>query len=390
MNNYAKYRSEDFLNDDYFNSSILSPTRESDRFWNELIDREEIDIHEYTNAVLMLLDWEKSVQKADDADLEKAWQRIKHSVSEKKKRNPSKLYFVVAGIAAFLTGILFLLLPLLKEPKVEIPLPAGYKIISMAQENNDVTIVSNNNELKVEGEKPAISYNQQGNLSLGDSKGESLTAAVEETVFNTLIVPFGKMAHLELSDGSKIYVNAGSSVIYPRIFSGNERKITVNGEIFAEIAHDGRPFVVQSHDVSVTVRGTTFNLSSYSSDNFSNVVLVSGKVDVTHNNETCTLAPSQAFQTDAEGASVRSVDTDLYTSWTEGVYRFENESIENVMLKLSRYYNTTLVMPDSPSGIICYGALELKDSMTDILTGLMKVASFKFFIKNDAYYISFD
>lgn len=390
MNNYAKYRSEDFLNDDYFNSSILCPTRESDSFWNELVDSGKIDIHEYTNAVLMLLEWEKSLQKANDADIEKTWQRIMCSVSQKEKRSWSRLYRATVGIAASIAGVLFLLLPLLKKSEVEVPLPAGYKIISMAQENNDVTIVSNSNELKVEGEKPAISYNQEGSLSLGNNENESLTATVEDAMFNTLIVPFGKMAHLRLSDGSNIYVNAGSSVIYPRVFSGNERKITVNGEIFADIVHDGRPFIVQSHDLLVTVRGTTFNMSSYSSDNFSNVVLVSGKIDVAHNNETCTLAPSQAFQTDSEGSRIRSVDTELYTSWTEGVYRFENESIENVMLKLARYYNTTLVMPDTASGIICYGALELKDNMTDILTGLMKVASFKFFIKNDVYYISFD
>lgn len=138
------------------------------------------------------------------------------------------------------------------------------------------------------------------------------------------------------------------------------------------------------------MKGTRFNLSSYTSDSFSQVVLVEGSVDVAHEKNLVSLVPEQAYTCDPKGSSVRLVNTDLYTSWINGVYKFENVPIEQVLLKLARHYNVTLVLPKNPSGVICFGSLELKDDISTLLTGLMRVASFNFVIKNGIYYIQFN
>ena len=139
--------------------------------------------------------------------------------------------------------------------------------------------------------------------------------------------------------------------------------------------------------MEVLVKGTRFDLSAYGSDDFSHVVLVEGAVDVASGGGNVSLAPRQAFMRSGGKTFVQMVSTDLYTSWTDGVYKFENEPVENVLVKLSRFYNVSLVLPKDPSGVICYGSLELKDDLKSILSGLMQIASFNFTIKDGTYTI---
>jgi len=138
------------------------------------------------------------------------------------------------------------------------------------------------------------------------------------------------------------------------------------------------------------VKGTCFDVCSYDNDDYSNVVLVNGRVDVSYKGSNITLTPRQGFFATAEGTSVKVVDTDFYTSWINGIYKFKNESIEKVLVKLARFYNVTLVLPQEESGITCYGSLELKNDLSTILTGLMQIASFNFAVKDGAYFIQWN
>ncbi|MBQ9819302.1 MAG: FecR domain-containing protein [Bacteroidales bacterium] len=405
MNDYKKYSIEDYLNDEMFIRSVLSPTQETKRYWDALIDAGALDIYTYTDAVLILTGWKNSAPAAGREDLEATWRRIEASAAasetlpataSSRKDFPFWKGVRTALEAAAAALSLFLLLPQQESrtPK-EIRVDPGFVLVTQAQESDNVVIVSDRQEIELEGSKPDVNYNPQGQLKVDGNVRETKQdtvpqiemPALPETELNRIIVPYGKMASLTLSDGSTLKINAGTTVRYPKTFNGDTRTIEVDGEIFADVARDGRPFVVRSKDFDVRVTGTQFNLSSYSTDDYSQVVLVKGGVTVLLEGSEVALTPSQAFEKRPDGTSVLLVDTDLYTSWTQGVYKFENEPLENVLIRLARFYNVSLVLPESKSGVICYGSLELRDDLSTLLTGLMQIASFNFVIRDGAHVI---
>lgn len=410
MKNYREYEVVDFLNDNDFIKSVLSPTEETELFWNKLIDEGLLDIYEYTDAVLILSGWKGCLSEPDRDILDGLWERIagdcvpaaagKKAAIRRKGvfRLAIPLVAVSAAIAAAAVLLLFLSYGRTGKKTEEISVDPDYMLLSRAQDAENVVILSKGKKMFLEGNNPEISYDKDGNMSVGgavrtgDGKQvpkEKVAPGMDSDEMMKIIVPFGKIARLELSDKSLLWINAGTSVSYPKTFTGSNREIFVDGEIYAKVAHDGNTFIVHTDELDVSVKGTSFDVSSYSTDDFSSVILVEGGVEVSDNRNVAFLAPGQAYTCRMGDTSIRTVDTDLYTSWTSGIYRFENAPIEDVMLKLARFYNVSIVLPKTSSGIICYGSLELKDDITTILGGLMKIASFNYVIKDGVYYIQF-
>ncbi|MPN35310.1 hypothetical protein SDC9_182807 [bioreactor metagenome] len=90
-----------------------------------------------------------------------------------------------------------------------------------------------------------------------------------------------------------------------------------------------------------------------------------------------------------QSATLRNVDVENYISWKDGIYIFKNEPIEDILLRLSRYYNVTMKLPSSPSGINCSGKLELKDDLNELLNGLSEITSMSYGVKDNEYRIKF-
>lgn len=406
MTDYSQYKSSDFLSDDFFVRSKLYPTRETDRFWDDLIRKRGIDIIEYTDADLVLYRWKVGLLQPDQEDLEQLWQKIAVDCASAPAETVGRrhqflvpLISVLASVAAAL-AILFIFYPSEVKEQDELKVDSDSMIITAPQKYDKVAIISSNSELLLDGDSPEIIYDSKGNMKLSDVPVFEKAAAEEpvrdetsqedasQNENRTIYVPFGRIAKLELSDHSVLWVNAGTSVGYPKVFTGGSREITVDGEVYAEIAHDGRPFIVHSRDMDVRVKGTSFDISSYSTDDFSRVVLVKGSVDVASGEKVVSLDPAQALTVESDGMTLKRIDPNMYTSWTEGVYRFENAPIEDVLLKLCRFYNVTFVLPKQSSGIICHGTLELKEDIDVILKGLMRIASFNYAQKDGVYYMN--
>ena len=410
MKNYKSYNVEQFLNDEAFIRSVLEPTEESQLYWDSLIDAEVLDIYTYTDAVLILNSWKKATPVAGHEDLHDLWQRIENDIKKEKtaclREGRRKGWRTLVPLAAALSlvaaslAIIFLARKDAPSNPEDIQVEPGFILKTIAQKSNNVVILSQESEMELHGSNPDINYDNQGLMSIkGDylektTEADTLDSAqgrdAREMEWNRIVVPYGKMASLNLSDGSILRINAGTSVAYPKVFDGDRREIHVDGEIFAKVAHDGRPFVVHTNSFDVAVTGTSFDLSAYSGDDFSHVVLVDGSVNVSSRSTDVTLTPGQAFMASGGNTFVQLVNTQLYTSWTKGVYTFENEPVENVLVKLSRFYNITLVLPSEPSGVICYGSLELKDNLKAILSGLMQIASFNFVIKDGVYTVQWE
>lgn len=210
--------------------------------------------------------------------------------------------------------------------------------------------------------------------------------------YNQLIVPYGKRSSLTLSDGSKIWVNAGTRVIYPVEFSKDKREISIDGEIYGgDFAHDpGRPFTIRARDMEVQILGTQINIQAYQDDNQQTVVLVTGAVSVKKKGgeKAQRLIPNQMITITEKDINVRTVNVLNYTSWKDGYYQFKNEKLQTVLDRLSKYYGVTIECDPKAAGLHCSGGLFYQDDILQILDGVCLSAPVRYEMKEDKYIFS--
>lgn len=167
------------------------------------------------------------------------------------------------------------------------------------------------------------------------------------TVYNTLTVPRGsRIAHLTLSDGTKVWLNAGSSLRYPVTFNGPDRKVEVTGETYFEVARDKlHPFVVSKGENSIQVLGTHFNVNAYDEEGPMKVTLLEGSVKVSTIKDNSLLQPGQmAIMDQSRRIDVlNNADLERVMAWKNGYFNFSNADIRTIMRELSRWYGLELV-----------------------------------------------
>lgn len=166
--------------------------------------------------------------------------------------------------------------------------------------------------------------------------------APQKIQYNSLITPKTKVFNLTLSDGTKVWLNASSAIQYPTQFLSDTRRIYLTGEAYFEVVENiSKPFIVSTSEMEVEVTGTSFNVMAYPNDNSVETTLVEGAVKVKVSNHNIILEPGQQVQFERSSKNIeeKEVNTELYTSWRSGKYIFDYENLENVMTKLSRWYD---------------------------------------------------
>lgn len=397
---YSTYQASDFLVDDYFVDSMLNPTNESEAFWKVHIDENKIDTDEFISAYMTLKSLHESKPTVSAERVDLLWNRIVETNMSRQYKVKRYSHFRYAAVACCIVGVIgFSVLTLFKlnntKTSQSIADFARENIIHIQQPNAQIQLVSNKQTLSVVGTQAKIEYDSIGNMRVNNklvARNQSGLTFYNKSTYSQLRVPYGKRAFLKLCDGTSLWVNTGSTVIYPNTFSKEKREIFVEGEVFAEVFHDpSHPFIIRTEKLDVQVLGTVFNVSAYKEDKQTNVVLVSGSVNVKpKDGRTTSIKPNQLFAYTDQASTLRNVDVENYTSWHDGNYIFHNEPIENILLRLSRYYNVTMKLPSTASGITCSGKLELKDNLTRQLNGLMEITSMNFAVKNNEYRIRFE
>ncbi|MDR1089955.1 MAG: FecR family protein, partial [Prevotella sp.] len=220
---------------------------------------------------------------------------------------------------------------------------------------------------------------------------EKAIACDNTSGFNQLIVPPGKRTVLNLPDGTKVWVNSDTRLIYPASFSHDMREIFVNGEIYIDVAKDEkRPFIVKTKDMEVRVLGTKFNITAYEEDDEKTVVLVSGSVQINtkNNNDSALLTPEQMYVNEKGQTHITTVDTKTYTSWIDGIYFCKNLNLENILQRLSRYYGVEIACDPSVGKEIFSGKLDLKENLDSIFDGIAFAIPISYTESNGAYLIT--
>ena len=158
-------------------------------------------------------------------------------------------------------------------------------------EVKEVTLVVSDRKKVELANNAKVAYNASGQVSVNSVKlkepsvqkeeASAQTSSEEAMEYNQLIVPKGRRSMIVLADNSKMWINSGSKVIYPRAFKGDRREIFVEGEVYLKVSRDeSKPFIVNTSAFDVEVLGTSFNVSAYKGDAHASVVLVEGAVDV--------------------------------------------------------------------------------------------------------------
>lgn len=215
-----------------------------------------------------------------------------------------------------------------------------------------------------------LSYNNNGN-----------TAA--EIAFNTITTPKGRQFRLQLEDGTKVWLNAASSLTYPAAFTGKDRRVEITGEAFFEVAKDQtRPFHVKVNDeTEIEVLGTQFNINSYSNETSISTTLIEGSVQINNRNGKTRITPGQQAQvvTGAEEVKVlNNVNTRKITAWKDGVFNFENASLFEVMRQLERWYDIEVEYDKGVQNYEFFGKMDRDLSLQEVLRGLeMNEVNFK-------------
>lgn len=210
----------------------------------------------------------------------------------------------------------------------------------------------------------------------------------EEVVFvanemNTLYTPAGQRACLVLQDGTEVWLNAKSKLVYPAQFTGEERRVKVEGEAFFNVAKDSvKPFIVSAMDVDMKVLGTQFNVYCYPDVGYVETSLLEGSVRVFFSGkekEGILLKPDQQVTAANGKMVVKPIRLNEHFLWRDGVYAFENEPLIDILKKLELYYDVKIVVEDTTMFNETYtGKFRQRDSLDDIFKILQQIRSFKF------------
>ena len=206
----------------------------------------------------------------------------------------------------------------------------------------------------------------------------------------TASTPAGGTYQIILPDGSKVWLNAGSSLRFPQEFAGKERRVTLTGEAYFEVAKNKKqPFIVKSHDQQVTVLGTHFNISAYENESLTKTTLLEGAVlvaldDLQKRNDDSgytVLSPGKQTLSNGRDLKVQQADLDEAVSWKNGYFRFNDEKLNSVMQKIARWYNIEVIYKDKPTEEGFTGTISRASNISDVLSMLERTKTVHFEIE---------
>jgi hypothetical protein len=279
----------------------------------------------------------------DQIDTQRIYKNLERKIRNNDKRVRLLHVFRYAAVFAVLFGMGFLYQSgyFSKNPALIIP-------------DNSITLQLENGTVKILKEDGASEIVDSNGKVIGVQNGTQIAygdkVENETLVYNTLTVPYGKRFEVQLSDGTNVHLNAGTSLKYPvKFIEGNDRRVFLTGEAFFDVAKDREhPFIVNSGALNVQVLGTQFNVSGYPEDTETDVVLVEGSVNLytkedTNNHVFLTPGFKGSYNKKDTNLTTSSVITAIYTSWIEGELVFRNITFDNILKKLERHYNVEIV-----------------------------------------------
>lgn len=286
---------------------------------------------------------------------------------------------IAAAVAIILvvgTGAYFSISVLNKKPKTEIVQTQEQRFKNDVQPGKNGAILTLDN-----GQQIILDSAHNGTLAeQGNSKivkqGDQLTynqqRATNKVVYNTIATTRGKQyPNLILADGSKVWLDAASSIRFPTSFTGNDRTVEITGQVWFDVEHnDKMPFKVIAKGVEINDLGTEFNVNSYDDEGAIKTTLIAGSVKVVTNGKNITIQPGQQAIFQNNNLSVnKNVNVDEVMAWKNGYFNFGGSDFEMIARQLSRWYDVEVVY-DRKIDDLFYAEIPRNTMLSDVLKAL--------------------
>ena len=211
----------------------------------------------------------------------------------------------------------------------------------------------------------------------------SKAGETEKSMLNTLETPKGGQYQLHLADGTKVWMNSDSKLIYPTAFKvSGTRTVELSGEAYFEVAHHkNQPFIVNTNQQQIEVLGTHFNVKAYTNELAQETTLLDGSIKVSVLNKSKILKPGQQATTLKHATNIKVipfVDTGMVIAWKEGLFFFDNTEIEKVMQQACRWYNAEVVYEGKKPNVSFTGVVLKSKNLSDLLEILQAAGEVKF------------
>jgi ferric-dicitrate binding protein FerR (iron transport regulator) len=286
-----------------------------------------------------------------------------------KKIYPAKLWMPIAASVLILLSLGFYLLLTkqdVKQNSVHVAniLPGGNKaFLTLANGNKIILNNAKNGSIATQGNVTILKV-ADGQLSYAaKGKGDA------EEGLNTITTPKGGQYQLILADGTKVWLNAMSSLSFPAVFKGAERKVELTGEAYFEVAKNkAMPFIVKSSFQAVRVLGTHFDVNAYADESSIKTTLLEGSVEVNTQYTKTIIEPGQQSVAGVQGGLLKKdVDTEKEVAWKNGIFSFNGDDLKTIMRQVSRWYNVDVSYSGTISDEKFHGEISRFSNLGDVL-----------------------
>ncbi len=301
---------------------------------------------------------------------------IRKAINPPTKRK-NKIWWYAAAAVLLIFSINMVTLFVLKDRKEDKLLTSQYGDDVLPGSNRATITLSDGSKYELNEDQAGITINEKGiNYDNG-----GLITATDKIATASLHVPRGGIYNITLQDGTKVFLNSGSTLHYPAHFTGSQRKVELDGEGYFEVTKNAQmPFIVKGNQQEIVVLGTKFNASFYKGEQ-TTTTLVEGKVQLTmENGQKAVLSPGDQAVINNEKIVVQQVYTQDYISWINNQFVFNNSSLEDVFAQLERWYDIRFEYPKELSQKRLYAEISRDTKLSEVLETLQEVTQLKFTI----------
>lgn len=374
MDKYKNYTVEDFLADDYFIQWLNDPEEEHEAFWTEFVakyPKQRLNVEQAKFIVSMFQHEQEKLSLDETYDI---WNDVVRSNKRSKVGRWGKwMRYAAIMVLVFVSGaVSFYVYETTREVHYEL------SEVNDPNQGEAKIVLSDGTEISLEKNESEITYDSFGSQLVVNNDTITQSRNEGKELMNKVIIPYGKKSMIMLSDGTKVWLNAGSQLVYPSVFLRNKREVILVGEAYFDVAkNQDKPFFVRTAELNVRVLGTKFDVSAYPEDDFVSTTLEEGSVGLEikgkgllAEDKQILLTPNQKISLNkaTRETTVRVVDVSMYTSWKEGILKSESEDLIRLIKKIERYYNIEISLKDPlVAGYKISGKLDLENSAEEVL-----------------------
>ncbi|WP_442592071.1 FecR family protein [Pedobacter sp. AW31-3R] len=310
---------------------------------------------------------------------------LNRSLPERPSYHLRRLYPVAAAAAVLIVCSLGLYNYMKPKPVVTATTtaairPGSNKAFLTLSDGSRIALTAANNGTIANQAGVSVTKTANGQLVYTISEADLSTG---RDMYNTIETPKGGQFQVNLPDGTKVWLNAASSLRYPVSFSGQQRKVELTGEGYFEVAKNkSKPFTVSAENQEVKVLGTHFNINAYKDEKGIRTTLLEGRVSVNTTSAQRILTPGQQSLFAGNSLSIKNVDTDISVAWKNGQFMFNYENLQGIMRQVSRWYNVEIVYKKMPSETkLFWGSISRFENVSEVLHVLELTKTVKFKIE---------